>query len=459
MWRVSRDACIEILDSENYKIQMDRPLRIDDGRTLEIRGVDGHCPLLQLTSPNGLTCSDDWVVELGAGSQLILDGVHLCGATLRVRTSQGVLGDASSDATAQEGGASPSAKVASSCGCGPAAVPVAVSTTGTNAEWRPIQPARPARIVVRHVTLTPNAAPHDASCRGEARQASLSIALDGGRCDILNSIVGTLNIEHAKCSCGRQEQSLGDCPENPLALHITDSIVDASWGRLALGSECCWPAHADLTVERSTFLGDVCVQQISSAEDSIFRDIVHVQRRSHGYMRFCYVPTDAASLNLLCDDLPLRRIRAVMHAMWRKWLKPLIRDGDHYSPIKDYDLVRTPTRFKCLPESTSGAISPAQCESACRTPADASPHAVVLLPKFVSTCYGEPGYCELSWDCPAEILRGAEDESELGAFHDNYWPQRRAALEDRLRDYSPAEMESAVILADDLPPPPAAHCR
>jgi hypothetical protein len=43
----------------------------------------------------------------------------------------------------------------------------------------------------------------------------------------------------------------------------------------------------------------------------------------------------------------------------------------------------------------------------------------------------------------------------MGAFHDNYWPQRSAALAARLQEYTPAEMISAVLYADDLQRMPA----
>ena len=47
-----------------------------------------------------------------------------------------------------------------------------------------------------------------------------------------------------------------------------------------------------------------------------------------------------------------------------------------------------------------------------------------IKPRFTSTLFGEPAYCQLAHDCPDEIRRGAEEESEMGAFHDLYQPQR-----------------------------------
>jgi hypothetical protein len=55
-------------------------------------------------------------------------------------------------------------------------------------------------------------------------------------------------------------------------------------------------------------------------------------------------------------------------------------------------------------------------------------------------------YCQLAQDCAPEITSGADDESELGAFHDLFQPQRLANLTDRLQDFTPADMNSAVFI-------------
>ena len=47
-----------------------------------------------------------------------------------------------------------------------------------------------------------------------------------------------------------------------------------------------------------------------------------------------------------------------------------------------------------------------------------------MRPRFNSTRYGSPTYCQLADDCADEITRGADDESEMGAFHDLFQPQR-----------------------------------
>lgn len=68
-------------------------------------------------------------------------------------------------------------------------------------------------------------------------------------------------------------------------------------------------------------------------------------------------------------------------------------------------------------------------------------------PRFISTRYGHPAYAQLADDCSDEITRGADDESEMGAFHDLFQPQRAANLETRLAEYVPAGMGSSIIFA------------
>src|SRR5215472_3961380 len=84
---------------------------------------------------------------------------------------------------------------------------------------------------------------------------------------------------------------------------------------------------------------------------------------------------------------------------------------------------RTPTRFECQPPR--GRTQPA--------------------PLFNSTSYGEPTYAQLALDCPVEISAGASDQSEMGAFHDLYQPQRAALLQTRLDEAVPAGMEAGII--------------
>ena len=68
-------------------------------------------------------------------------------------------------------------------------------------------------------------------------------------------------------------------------------------------------------------------------------------------------------------------------------------------------------------------------------------------PQFDSVRYGTPTYCRLAATCAAEITTGADDESEMGVFHDLYQPLRAANLRQRLDEYTPAGTDAGIIYA------------
>ncbi|HEX6711530.1 MAG TPA: hypothetical protein VF068_14460, partial [Rubrobacter sp.] len=70
-----------------------------------------------------------------------------------------------------------------------------------------------------------------------------------------------------------------------------------------------------------------------------------------------------------------------------------------------------------------------------------------IRPQFTSLRYGDPGYCQLGRHCAEEIRRGADDESEMGAFHDLYAPQREANLRARLEEYLRFGLEAGILYA------------
>ena len=87
----------------------------------------------------------------------------------------------------------------------------------------------------------------------------------------------------------------------------------------------------------------------------------------------------------------------------------------------------TPKRYRCQP------IAP---EDSTR-----------VRPELKSTNYGDPAYCQLSARCAAEILAGADDGAEMGAFHDLLQPQRTAHLRLRLDEYSRFSLETGIVYA------------
>jgi hypothetical protein len=140
-------------------------------------------------------------------------------------------------------------------------------------------------------------------------------------------------------------------------------------------------AHLVLTIRRSTVIGRSAVHEVSLAENCLFTRRILVARRQLGCMRFCYLPPRS----------------------------------------------RTPRRFECVPKAVLGGGE------------------ATLVPVFVSLRHGQPGYCQLSRDCPPDIWRGASDQGELGVFHNLFLPQREANLRARLAEYVPAATDVDVI--------------
>ena len=88
---------------------------------------------------------------------------------------------------------------------------------------------------------------------------------------------------------------------------------------------------------------------------------------------------------------------------------------------------RTPSRYECQPKNPTDATQ--------------------ARPQFESTRYGQPNYARLSETCAKEIKRGADDESEMGAYHDLFEAQRTANLLARLKEFTPAGSEVGLIKA------------
>ena len=79
-------------------------------------------------------------------------------------------------------------------------------------------------------------------------------------------------------------------------------------------------------------------------------------------------------------------------------------------------------------------------------PADLN-DATRVRPVFTSLRYGDAGYCQLSQVCAVEIREGADDQAEMGAFHDLYQPQREANLSASLGEYLRFGLEAGIFFA------------
>jgi hypothetical protein len=234
----------------------------------------------------------------------------------------------------------------------------------------------------------------DCHC-GPRRPSEPSIELIGAPLclTIDRSIVGAIRVERA------------DGRHDPVRIRISDSILDATdMRRVALGAPGKLCAHAVLTILRSTVFGELQAHAIELAENSILMGRVRACRRQQGCIRFCYVAP-----------------------------------GSH-----------TPRPYECQPDLVERAVRE---RFARENRPEAERDAVVegerlrVLPQFNATRFGRPAYAQLAAGTATEIAQGAEDEAEMGAFHDLYQPQRAANLRVRVDEFTPAGIDAGVIFA------------
>ena len=70
-----------------------------------------------------------------------------------------------------------------------------------------------------------------------------------------------------------------------------------------------------------------------------------------------------------------------------------------------------------------------------------------VRPAFTSLRYGDAGYCQLSKACAIEITTGADDQSEMGVFHNLHQPRREANLRAALDEYLRFGLEAGIFYA------------
>ncbi len=338
------DAVIEIVESGVYVEPISLTLKTD--RTLQLRAANRTRPVLRLIdwetdSPDAL------LVTMEQGSRFTLDGVLVAGRPLRI-------------------------------------------TGPVHEKDGPIVPACGSSIVIRHCTFVPGWG-IDSHCQPN-RPAEPSLELYNIRAvvRIEHTIIGSIQVHEDEVRI------------DPIPLHISDSIVDATAPRKeAIGAPGYAPAHVVLTILRSTVFGIVDVHAVELAENCIFMDCVDVARRQLGCMRFSYVPPRC----------------------------------------------RTPRRYRCQPDLVTQAIKDTVSDVTKRPGLIAS-EVQRVRPQFTSNRYGNPGYAQLARTCAEEIKQGADDESEMGVFHDLYRPQREANLLQRLEEFVPAGMDVGLLYPD-----------
>lgn len=199
-------------------------------------------------------------------------------------------------------------------------------------------------------------------------------------------------------------------------VYVENSIVDANASHaVAYAALDASSAGGVLVVKNSTVVGKVHTRIMQMASNCIFcaelapgdtwPSPVLAERKQQGCVRFSFVPLDA----------------------------------------------RVPRRFRCQPEySINQAIQKARAKqgsglSSAQKSAIRNRVVNRVKPFFTDTRYGQPAYMQLALSCAGEILAGADDESEMGAFHDLFQPQREMNLRIRLKEYLRFGLEAGIF--------------
>jgi hypothetical protein len=261
-----------------------------------------------------------------------------------------------------------------------------------------------SRVQIRHCTLTPG-------------KTQLVIRCNETEVRIENSIVGkivTLAPEVKKPAAKPDKKAAPaapDCPpayNEPIRLRIFDSVIDGMHLDLdPLGPPCPTgkepppepalhgagrTAHAKLTAVRTTIFGTVQTHEVERIDNSILRNRVSVDNCQIGCIRFSYLPLDS----------------------------------------------RTPALFHCQPSLAIERLPEQAAQDDSDNPATPGSETLRVTPRFMSTTYGQPDYARLADTNAAEILQGADDEGEMGVYHNEFFSQRAAHLRTRVEEFFPA---------------------
>ncbi len=240
---------------------------------------------------------------------------------------------------------------------------------------------------LQHCTLVPGISlDHDGTAQ-QPDAESLSIESPTVKVEIDHCIVGGLRIVEGA------------------EVKIANSIIDATnREKTAYSGLDGSSAGGLLEIVNSTVLGRMHTRMLKLASNTIFISPVESKQKQTGCVRFSFVPEGS----------------------------------------------RLPRRYRCQPDlAVQKAITAARKEKENLGPSEKAGLAEKIIsrikPEFTSLEYGHPGYAQLVLSCPAEIRAGAEDESEMGAFHDLYQLQRETNLRIRLDEYLRFSLEAGIF--------------
>lgn len=256
------------------------------------------------------------------------------------------------------------------------------------------------KLTLRNCTLVPGLSLTE---KGEPRHA--------GNPSLIVHMSGIITVVIENCILGGLRVAGG------AVVTISNSIVDSCEETgVAYAAADGESAGGMLSIVNSTIIGKLHAGEMSLASNSIFHSAladgdnwaapVLVTRKQKGCVRFCWLPSES----------------------------------------------RVPRQYRCQPDL---AIQKALDEALHENPGLPGEKKVSIAdairrkmrPAFADLRYGRPAYCQLGEACPVEIRTGADDEAEMGAFHDLYQPQRETNLLVRLEEYLRFGLEAGIFHA------------
>lgn len=258
------------------------------------------------------------------------------------------------------------------------------------------------RLTLRHCTLVPGRVLDDGDEPPDPAGASLVVEAENVSLTIDHCILGVIRTAVST------------------TVDISNSIVDAVLPEAVAFESSAGEAFPDnvggtLQIVNSTVIGKVHAAAMPLVSNTIFFSALgegddwtaplRVERKQIGCVRFSYVPPGS----------------------------------------------RVPRRYRCQPSmAIRQALS--QAEATQQAPLNelqrqhiTDSAATRVRPSFTDRRYGRPGYCQLRMSTPLEIRTGADDESEMGVFHDLYQPQRETNLRIRLHEYLRFALEAGIF--------------
>jgi len=184
------------------------------------------------------------------------------------------------------------------------------------------------------------------------------------------------------------------------SLHLAGSIVDK------VDEQSIQIDSGELSMRQSTVLGEVSAKMMD-ASNCIFMKKVEVTRTQQGCIRFSYIPT---------SSITPRRYRCQPDFEISTQIKELEAQGP-WGPIeKEAHILKIRERIQQW-----------------------------LLPIFNTSVYGHHAYAQLSESTPDQIMKGADNGSEMGVFNFLQQAKREANIKIVLEEYLRLGLEAGII--------------